>query len=87
MTVRVASTEGPVSALRAIVATGTGDALGSPDGLLRGIQQTIQYLTDRAVFAVERVGVHVSRSLDGVLVRKNCRANFGKLPMGAMGAA
>jgi len=45
-------------ALRAVVAAGATDALGSPDGLLRGVQQTIQHLADRAVFAVERIGVH-----------------------------
>jgi len=44
--------------LRAVVAAGATDALGSPDGLLRGIQQAIQHLADRAVFAVERIGVH-----------------------------
>jgi len=55
---RIASAEGPVAALRAVVAVGTGHALGSPDGLFRGIQQAIQYLTDRAVLAIERIGIH-----------------------------
>lgn len=47
-----------VAALGA-VAAGAGDALGPPDRLLRGVQQTVQHLADRAVLAVERVGVHV----------------------------
>lgn len=42
-------------ALRAVAAA---DTLGSPDGLLSRVQQTVQHLTDHAVFAVERIGVH-----------------------------
>ena len=44
--------------LRAVVAAGARDALGSSDALPRRIQQTIQHLTDRAVFAVEGIRVH-----------------------------
>lgn len=55
---RVVSPEISMIALRTVVAVGAADALGSPDGLLRGVQQAIQHLADRAVFAVERIGVH-----------------------------
>jgi len=55
---RIVSSERSMITLRAVVAAGATDALGSPDGLLRGIQQAIQHLADRAVFAVERIGVH-----------------------------
>jgi len=65
---RVVSPERSVVALRAVVAAGARDALGSPDGLLRGVQQAIQNLADRAVFAVERIGIHV-RSSTQVLER------------------
>lgn len=55
---RIVSSERSMIALRAVVAAGTADALGSPDRLLCWVQQTIQHLADRAVFTVERVGVH-----------------------------
>lgn len=55
---RVVPPEGSVVVLRAVVAAGAPDALGSPDGLLSRVQQAIQHLADRAVFAVERIGVH-----------------------------
>lgn len=55
---RVASAQRPLTAL-GTVAAGARDALGSPDWFLRGVQQTIQHLADRAVLAVERIGVHV----------------------------
>lgn len=55
-----------IHTLRTVVAVGARDTLGSPNRLLRGIQQTIQHLADRAVFAIERIGVH-DRSLFSLL--------------------
>lgn len=55
---RIVSSERSMITLWAVVATGTADTLGSSDGLLCWVQQTIQHLADRAVFAVERIGVH-----------------------------
>lgn len=55
----VTSTEGSVADIfRTAVAAGAGDALGPSHGLLRGVQQTVQHLADRAVLAVERIRVH-----------------------------
>lgn len=54
----IVPSERSMIALRAVVATGATDALGSADGLLRRVQQAIQHLADRAVFPVERIGVH-----------------------------
>lgn len=59
----IVSSERSVIALRAVVAAGAADTLGSPDGLLRRVQQAIQHLADRAVFAVEGIGVHGRSSL------------------------
>ena len=55
---RIATSERSVAALRAVIATGARDALRSPDSLLRRVQQTIQHLADRTVFAVERIRIH-----------------------------
>lgn len=58
----VTTAERSMTALRAVVATGAWDALWSSNGLLCRVQQTIQHLADRAVFAIERIRVH-GRSL------------------------
>lgn len=55
---RIATSERSVAALRAVIATGARDALRSPDSLLRRVQQAIQHLADRTVFAVERIRIH-----------------------------
>lgn len=54
----VTAAERSITALRTVVATRARNALWSSNSLLRRIQQTIQHLTDRAVFAVERIRVH-----------------------------
>lgn len=63
MTVRT-SVQGAVATLRVVAAaaTGTRHAFGPPDGLLRWIQESVEHLTDRTVFAVERIGVHLDLS-------------------------
>lgn len=54
---RVVTTERSV-ALWAVVATGARNTLRSSNSLLRGVQQTIQHLADRTVFAVEWIRIH-----------------------------
>lgn len=82
---RIVSPERSVVALRAVVAAGAADALGSPDRLLRWVQQAIQHLTDGAVFAVERIGVHgVDSSSSGDLGRAKCS---GWLPADSLSLA
>lgn len=67
-------------ALRAVVAARAGDALGSPDRLLRGVQQAIQHLADCAVLAVERIGIHGQSSSrvpeHGIWLLANSRCSF-----------
>jgi len=64
---RVVSSERSMIALGAVVAAGAADTLGSPNRLLRGVQQAIQHLADRAVFAVEWIRIHGRSSLSRVL--------------------
>lgn len=69
---RIVAPERSMVALRAVVAAGAADALGSPDRLLSRVQQAIQHLADGAVFAVERIGVHGRLFLWRPLEREVC---------------